>query len=96
MFGKCRGCQAKDEEIRHLLALLTQAQDAANRAQGRLAEIASPGAERRMVVALSRPKREAPERPSPPKRLATFPGYPPESQQPPPPIDDGLGDEEPA
>jgi len=71
MLFKCRGCQAKDDEIRHLLALLDKAQSAANTTQARLAEIASPGAERRIVPAFPVPPRSA----GPPPPVPNFPGY---------------------
>ena len=73
---KCRGCAAKDDEIRHLLALLDKVQAAASQTQARLAEIASPGAERRRVA---EPVLRVPFRtpPSPPELAASFPGYEP-------------------
>jgi hypothetical protein len=78
---RCRGCTAKDEEIRHLLALLDKTQGAAENAQARLAEIASPGAERRRVDVP--PGLRGIERAGPSGRVApAFPGYEPRPARP--------------
>jgi len=86
MLFKCRGCQAKDDEIRHLLALLDKAQSAANMTQARLAEIASPGAERRIAAPAPVPPHSAGPAPNAP----SFPGYPRAQARPPIEVDESA------
>lgn len=89
---KCRGCEAKDEEIRHLLALLDKAQAATEKAQARVVEIASPGAERRVALTA------APEQAGPIRRVSVavptgvgFPGYTPQPRPAPIEVEEPAG-----
>jgi len=72
LFG-CRGCEGRDQEIRHLVAENERLHKLLDKAQGRICELASPGIETRLepekrkVRELPRPKRE-------PDRYG-FPGY---------------------
>ena len=71
MWGKCRACEAKEREIEHLLALLNEANERADRANARMAETVAPG-----VVARTTPRPILPPRePEPERELISFPGY---------------------
>lgn len=49
LFG-CRACRAKDAEIAHLLAELTQVHNHLERANARLCELAAPGSNARVMA----------------------------------------------
>lgn len=71
MWLRCRACEAKDREIDHLLALLNEANERADKANARVAEVVAPG-----VVARALPRPVLPPRePQPSRDLISFPGY---------------------
>lgn len=83
MWGRCRSCEAKDKEIEHLLALLKEANAQTEKAQARLADIASPGVAQRLEPRPVRPPREVPVA----APTVQFPGYAPSRR----PVDLEIG-----
>ncbi len=73
-WSRCRACEAKDQEIAHLLAIVAELTERANKADARLAETISPGVVSR---AMPRPAMPRPERIIA-QRIQGFPGYEPE------------------
>lgn len=67
----CRACKAKDEEIHHLLALLHEANERAEKATARLTEAAAPGVNARIAPPVRRQMTAPPARPV----VGGFPGY---------------------
>ncbi len=76
-WGRCKGCEARSEEIAHLLAIVAELSERANKADARLAEVISPGVVNRASPPLPRPMLQRPERPVR-QRITGFPGYEPE------------------
>lgn len=74
----CRGCEARDREILHLLALLEEGRKQLDKVLSVQAEIVAPGASARAipkpVTAAARAAALAPPRP-PRVRAPNFPGY---------------------
>lgn len=68
---KCKGCEAKGDEILHLRAIITEQQAALEKAQTRVMELAEPGVNRRM----SKIDSTEPPAPAPVPALPQFPGY---------------------
>lgn len=75
----CRGCKAKDEEIKHLMWVIEQVQSAQNAAINRISEIQSPGAVARSSYVPPAPTERRDARPGR-QRVQTLPGYEPEYQ----------------
>lgn len=71
MWGsKCRGCEAKDKEILHLIAQLDRLHVHLEASQARVAESVSPGVEHRIA------KKTQPLRANVPRAFVpSFPGY---------------------
>ncbi len=74
---RCRACEARDQEIAHLLAIVAELSERANKADARLAEVISPGVVGRANPVVGRPLMPRPER-LVPQRISGFPGYEPE------------------
>lgn len=78
-FGRCRGCDARAEEVKHLLGQLEQMNKMLQASHDRVVESVSPGATLRAVHS-----QKASEKPANgaegPRRIGatppTFPGYP--------------------
>lgn len=89
-FFHCRGCEAKDSEITHLMAQLDKLQAMVETAHARLAELAEPGIALRLASAARHMPRPAPAPPAPvlnraepppltekqQRRLRMVPGFP--------------------
>lgn len=70
---KCRGCEARDKEIQHLLAELNAQREHTSRIARQLCEVMSPGSSQRSIAT---PKPPAPKpAPAAPLQRPTFPGY---------------------
>ena len=67
----CKACEAKTDEITHLRAIVTEMQEALEKAQVRVMELAAPGVNRRLR------RVEEPERDQAPPATfhPQFPGY---------------------
>lgn len=76
---ECRGCKAKDDEIKHLMWVIEGLQAAQRATVDRIAEIQSPGAAARASYVPPVRNEKAP--PPPPRRVQTLPGYEPELQE---------------
>ena len=71
MWFKCRGCEARDQEIRHLLAELDRLHGFLETSQKRLTELADPGINARLT-----PRAPASRQvPIQMKTAVNFPGY---------------------
>jgi hypothetical protein len=70
----CRGCRAKDDEIKRLGDELARMHAQLDVALRRAFEVASPGVERRVDPPRPREAREKPQL----RRVPTLPGYEPE------------------
>lgn len=75
----CRGCRAKDEEIKHLMWVIEGLQSAQTAAVNRISEIQSPGAVARASYVPPDPVRRDNAKPQR-QRVQTLPGYEPEYQ----------------
>ncbi len=76
LFG-CRGCEARDREIQHLLAELNAQREQTTKVAAQLCEIASPGSTRRAVPPPLIPATTAKVQAAgvPKKSAYNFPGY---------------------
>lgn len=73
---KCRGCEARDREIIHLLAQLEETRKQTDKLLALQAEIVSPGSSHRAVPRpLTPAARAAAVAPPPRKPVMNFPGY---------------------
>lgn len=78
LFG-CRGCEARDAEIKHLMWVIEGLQSAQTAAINRISEIQSPGAVARASYVPPAPAERREAKP-PRQRVQTLPGYEPEYQ----------------
>jgi len=71
MWGsKCRGCEAKDKEILHLIAQLDRLHAHLESSQARIAETVAPGIERRIAQKVPSARVNTPR-----AFIPSFPGY---------------------
>jgi hypothetical protein len=76
LWFRCRGCEARDQEIRHLLAELQSQRVATEKATARVMEIADPGSNARMVPRPAiQPRRLAPTKTEGAGAGDSLPGY---------------------
>jgi hypothetical protein len=71
-FGRCRGCEAREQEVKHLMGQLERLNGMLEKSHARVVEIAAPGAHTRALIAEREPKPRITVEPPP-----TFPGYMP-------------------
>jgi len=75
LFG-CKGCEGRDQEVRHLLAEIERLHVLVDKAQARICELAEPGIETRVRVGREKPERiPLKEKLERPQARYGFPGY---------------------
>jgi len=75
-FGRCRGCEGRDQEIAHLVGQLEKLNGMLERAHARVVEVADPGANARAAHAERRTEDAARPRRASVVLQPTAPGYP--------------------